>query len=257
MSIEVKKLKKMNVRDLGGAYNNVFLRKHMIYRGRAPIKMNKSQRDCFYNELKIKTVIDLRSIIEIEQDPIKLRSDVNYLSLPIYKDSLPGITHEQIKSTPMNELYKIVPSMETLYYETFHNEPLENIAKIMKTIIDLPEDSYPIYVNCAEGKDRAGAIASCILLVLGIEDEEIIQDYLYTNKTAKGRAYRYYLFAKYLKFDKKLADKLKAVYVAKREYFEAVVKIVNEEYGGRDNFIKNGLKLSKKDVEIFKQRMKA
>ena len=48
-------------------------------------------------------------------------------------------------------------------------------------------ESYPAVFYCAAGKDRTGIVAAVILRVLGVPDEQIVEDYALTQPMAPER----------------------------------------------------------------------
>lgn len=63
-------------------------------------------------------------------------------------------------------------------YEKYHtNTPevrmwLRNIVKTIEAGIE-----YPLYVHCLSGKDRTGIVVACLLKILEISEEHILQEY--------------------------------------------------------------------------------
>jgi len=55
----------------------------------------------------------------------------------------------------------------------------ESIKKVFSLLAD--EDNYPIFYHCRIGTDRTGLIAILINGLLGLSENEIYQDYLYSN----------------------------------------------------------------------------
>ena len=59
----------------------------------------------------------------------------------------------------------------------FRNEGFMFIIEMMKQNIE-----FPILFHCATGKDRTGAIAALMYLLLGVSIEDIMEDYLLSNQ---------------------------------------------------------------------------
>lgn len=59
-----------------------------------------------------------------------------------------------------------------------------DLAPRLRSIVDaIIENERPVLFHCLAGKDRTGTIAAILLTMIGIEQEEILADYLHTNRT--------------------------------------------------------------------------
>ena len=148
----------------------------------------------------------------------------------------------------------------------------EQISNTIKTILN--SNGKPVLIMSNFGKDRAGVIICVILMLLDIEWENIIEDYVYSNNSFKkilddnvdeknlivaldkvknnfpNQEIDILDNEKYLKED--IGD-LKDILLAKKENLEAIKKSVIEEYTDINNFAKTQLNLSDKDIEKLKQ----
>lgn len=59
--------------------------------------------------------------------------------------------------------------------------PFEQADAYRQIFLNLASNAVPMIFNCSAGKDRAGTAAALILGALGVNRENIIQDYLLTN----------------------------------------------------------------------------
>ena len=143
-----------NVRDLGGARTNDGRRVKMglIYRGsELNSHMNVTEKGLWSmeNELKIKSVLDLRGKAELLE----------------------------------NTYNKAYIHISNSAYATY----LEEI-EINKRIFDFLSDekNYPIYFHCWGGADRTGTVAYILGLILGVRYEDLIDDYESTTLSIWG-----------------------------------------------------------------------
>lgn len=169
-----------NVRDLGGwdiGSNRVY-KQGLIYRTAqfnyggshntyvsAPTKNGlKTLKD----DLKIKTEIDLR----------ELASDTSV-------DEANGIT-----SSPLGKKVKYVSApMSYGGRDVFEVE--NNKASIKLFLETLSEESnYPIAFHCLRGTDRTGALAYAIGALVGMNKDDLMLDYLFSNFGAIGSVVR-------------------------------------------------------------------
>lgn len=62
-------------------------------------------------------------------------------------------------------------------YDTSQNEVKRWLNTIIKTF-ENPELPYPVLIHCLSGKDRTGIVVAALLLILDIDKETIIEEYL-------------------------------------------------------------------------------
>lgn len=199
-----------------------------------------------------KKIIDMRIHDEKETKPEFIFEGVEYLHMPVFNDTMAGVTHEnkgdkidQIKRVPsMLEIYKYMVSDEYCY---------TNLSKIMKEIVC--SNVYPVEYHCAEGKDRTGIITMLLYYILGVDEESIINDYLYVNKKNKFKSNVYYTAVLLMKRDKALAQKIKDFTTAHTEYLLAAIESIKENFGSVDDYIRNQLKITDEEKEKFRQMM--
>ena len=240
-----------NIRDIGTTVvKEGRIKKHKILRSPCLNELTQKDVSILVNKYKLCTIIDLRTDREAQDTPDVDIFGVNYLHIPIFSKRAPGITHEKNEDN-----IEHVVDFSLMYAEMLQGECLENVAKIIKTIMSFNREEYAVLIHCTEGKDRTGIIIAILLLILGADKKTVIEDYLYTNKVNKKRAYKYYLKTLFLDSDFKRAEKIKDFYLAKTEYIEAVFNVIENEWGGVDNFIFNGLKITNNEIEEFKDKL--
>ena len=243
-----------NIRDLSTINsNNVKIKDNMIYRGSALDLLTKKDVKILKEKYKISTIIDLRTEMEIMKRPDVIISDVENIHMPMFNKKIPGITHEGRKELET----EINVDMSKMYREIItKDEYLKKVSEIIKKIINLKDEEYPVIFHCTEGKDRTGIITVILYLILGVEKEKIIEDYLYTNKVNKKKANFFYFISRWIKGNnKKKAEIIKNMYLAKEEYIEEIFYVIEEEYKGIDSFLKKGLKITGKEIEKFKKKI--
>lgn len=189
--------KKLNFRDLGGiplsdgrgcVPRGVFVRC-----GKLSV-LTKEECKRFLDHQHVRCVIDLRTPLEALEFPDPLPEGVEYMQIPIFKDAAVGITHET-GSDPMTiirnlrkhpeKLKEMAPDFEQLYKQavtdTFSRAQLE---KVVTTLRRNAEEGICTLFHCTAGKDRTGIASMALLKSYGVGDDEIIRDYLQTNKNA-------------------------------------------------------------------------
>lgn len=241
-----------NIRDLGGiVVKGGKLKRHKLLRSPCLDKLTQKDMDILVNEYKLSTIIDLRTDREvIERKDLEMKN-VKYIHMPIFNERVPGITHE--KQENANRDSEI--NMMKMYQGILSGEYLEKVKEIIKKIIHMQDDEYSVLFHCTAGKDRTGIIAAILLLILGADKQTVIDDYLYTNKVNKKNATKIYWKIKIFERNQKKAENIRNVFLAKPEYIDTVFKVIDEDWNGIDNFITNGLNITKEEIERFREKM--
>ena len=65
-------------------------------------------------------------------------------------------------------------------YDTTQKEVRQWLNRIVRTF-ESPDMHFPVLVHCLSGKDRTGIVIAALLLLTGIEEEVIIEEYLLSD----------------------------------------------------------------------------
>ena len=244
-----------NARDIGGVYHDVTIKEGMLVRGKALLDINDAQKQTLLERFHVKTIIDLRSDDEQKEEPNMAIEGTRQLSIPIFQREKQGISHTQNEKPDSFRIYRILPKMGKIYENMLHGESLDNMAKVIRAIVNAEEEEYAFFFHCSEGKDRTGLVAAILLLLLGVSEKEIVHDYLKTNKVSNKKAFKYYLAIKYLHFQPLFALKVGRMFRAKKEYIQVLFDVIKNEYGSNEAFFKKAMKLSKEEIEDFRNRL--
>lgn len=160
-----------NVRDLGGYRSKLGgrVRQGLFFRGG---RLNVSSQNTFKSDI---TEDGLRELLEVQgvKSEIDLRMNDTYYGESGDKNEFGYINND---------------SYEDLEY---HNFPLnwhlsnmmtgekQTIGKIFKFLS--VKDNYPVYLHCNIGTDRTGLCSYLLGTLLGISQEELFKDYLFSN----------------------------------------------------------------------------
>lgn len=159
----------MNTRDLGG-YDTVEGNKTLydrIYRS------DRQEYPCdedisFLLGNDIKTIIDMRT----EQDTI------------IKPSGFRNLTGFMYYNIPIKEGSNIPGSVETVLGSYIDIACSDNMCKVFEIIADA--DSGVMF-NCSSGKDRSGVVSAIILMLCGVNENDVISDYMLTKEYNRER----------------------------------------------------------------------
>jgi len=244
-----------NVRDLGGIQTKYgVVKSKKLLRSPALDKLTTKDIDILVNKYNLATIIDLRTDKEIEEKADLEIKDVKYLHMPIFNKTLPGISHESESDNDITRFREIEIDMADLYRGIVTEEYLKKVGEIIKFIVNMKDEEFAVIFHCTAGKDRTGIIATILLLILGAEKHTIIDDYLLTNIEGKRRMAKEYWTIRMLK-GKETADKVKKIMVADLRYINQVFDVIENDWGGVDRFLYEGLNLTKEEMERFRKKM--
>jgi len=161
-----------NARDLGGlrTRDGKTIKAGVIVRSDNPIGLTEKGHIDLMVMVGPRTIIDLRSAIELERDGYTLKDEsVTIFNYPM--QPLSGVNQEQIDAGAFGNL--IDDYMGQLEING------HSIIQALRAISS--SDQHPIMYHCSAGKDRTGVVTAMLLDILGVEHEDIAADYHLTT----------------------------------------------------------------------------
>ena len=164
-----------NVRDIGGwtAKDGNKVQYEMIYRGGRLPNITPKGKEVFFDELGIKTDLDLRTDGTKQLDDDRL----NYIKSGMnqYTMLVPGYVTPEIEGKPGTR------------YSYDSNTPAA-----LKTTFEALADTnnYPIYYHCNAGADRTGSLTYLVNGLLGVSYEDLVKDFELTTFSLQGNRFR-------------------------------------------------------------------
>ncbi len=139
-----------NFRDEGGypLENGKFTKQGLIYRAARPNSISQKGMNVLYEELKLKTEIDLQTIGEVGEEGFTRLTKLNYQFCP-----MSGVVNDSENDDSVRKVFSIFSSQE----------------------------NYPVYFHCAIGTDRTGYIGFLLNALLGVSYDYCLKDYLLSN----------------------------------------------------------------------------
>lgn len=160
----------VSFRDMGGHQTSDGRRTRYgrVFRSNSLQELTPSDVKVIRQELKLMTVLDLRSAQEIRHDgvgPLE-RESLRYVNLPMLQEK-------------RNYQPAIIETGLVDRYFSYLHLAQESIVKALETIAD----AQPIVFHCAAGKDRTGVVAALLLGCLGVKSDAVISDYAVASQT--------------------------------------------------------------------------
>lgn len=239
-----------NLRSLGGykISEDQQVREGLLYRSSQLFKLNSTQQDYLKNKLKIQKIYDMRGESERDKFPDTVWNGCDYEVLDILKEAMTN-------NASLENMIKGVGDADERMLDTYTELALSSSAQkyYHEFIKDLISFNKPIIFHCFAGKDRTGIGAVIILKILGVSDDDIMHDYLLTNIERREANQEILLDIK----DKVTPNQLEEVKVAllvKDIYLLHYYGVINKKFGNFNKYLRNGLKLTTKDLLDFRKK---
>lgn len=247
-----------NTRDLGGmpTADGRHIAFNRLIRSGALNKITNDDYQLLLDKHNLVTVVDMRTDTEIQSSPDKIDECVAFFHNPILDRRTLGVTFD--KATDMFSM--LVAGAELLrennatssqymvanYTKFVQNEfCLNAFNNFFKILLDTPKGA--VLWHCTAGKDRAGTSALLLEMLLGVERQLAVQDYLNSNEC-------YQLFNQNMlkKLHEQGADQFaieqaEGFLIVKQQYIDIVLSEIDKA-GGIENFAKSKLKLTDSDI---------
>ena len=247
-----------NFRDLGGipAANGKTVRYGMLYRSGHLGKIKPEVAERLRDKKGLRTVIDLRAPAELAHKQDVVPEGVDYLHIPPLTDEQnPAVTRHTGPSI-LKKIMQVEGGARTYLSETYRtmisSEPsLEALRKLMRTLID--EDDGAVLWHCTQGKDRTGVVAAAILLALGVDREEIMRDYMRTNRSCRFKNFWIFIGVTLVTLSIHTAYSLHLLLTSQRDFLTAAFDEMDRTYGGTEGFLRQGLELTDEDITELRE----
>ena len=249
-----------NTRDLGGLRT---MDRHTVRSGML-LRSGKleflTQEDCdTLMSVPLHTVIDFRTVREMQEMPDTVIPGVEYVSCPILEE-MSGITRETYKDeippyyrAAMAAGYEAEDRMTHLYLPLVEGDySLAHYQEFLDRV--LSHEGGALLYHCTAGKDRVGVATMLILSALGVDRETILEDYLLTNQytapeleavVEKGRQYS---------SDPSLEYAIRAFDSARERYLRRAWQSIDERYGDVKTFLSERLDFGEEKQTALREK---
>ncbi len=209
-----------NLRDLGGYSTDKTTTKwRRIFRSDSPHALDQQGISTMLDH-KVQTVIDLRSLAEVQHkpNPFSNQTNINYQNISLFDDN---ILNYEPAEFPLLEIYKL----------TLDSKQKE-LTQIMNTIAHSTDGS--VLFHCSAGKDRTGLVAALVLNMVGVDQRTIIEDYALTEKFIEPHIPTFMKDALHRGLD---TTYFRPLLDCKPHFMEKTFEYVNSKYGSFDSYV--------------------
>jgi len=211
---------------------------------RSNILTQKDQISSLIKE-ELNTIVDLRIREEGggEKHPDFAQSTLHHLPISFGNLSMKKID----KLLNMEGDDAVETFMKESYY-TFCMDFKDEVQTFFNLFLD--EKALPLAFHCTAGKDRTGILAALFLLGLGASKEDVIDDYMESNRhiDAKGVSQKMTEYLKanaseHLPAPEQTVQKLGMLFEVKRSWIEAFIEGTQERFGSIESYLKDEIML--------------
>ena len=237
----------LNFRDLGGypTKDGKQVKWGKIYRSAEINNLTNSDVNTLDN-LAINYVMDFRGPAEVAAAPDKIPAHAVRVSLPYGSENV----GDKMKMMKMMSTASTGDSIMLPFYTN-----IESFAKRYKPVFEVllkNSNDSAILFHCTAGKDRTGIGAALILYALGVDEKNIMNDFLASNYYRKpdNERMRGMLVNTYHMNPAVVED----VLGVKEKYLQASFETIRSKYGSIDNYLEKEMGLNKKNIKTLRQK---
>jgi protein tyrosine/serine phosphatase len=254
-----------NLRDLAHIPH---VRPNLIFRSGTLAGLKTEGKDDLVNNLRIRTVFDLRSAGELKAFPFPdLTSENSNIEV---RWAPSDTTMDEVDINDFVELASEGPGSWNGGARGFSKQYLEvlrsyksSFQKVFQHLLDRPGEA--ILFNCTAGKDRTGTLAALILSVAGVPDDQIAFDYALSRIGIEPQKAQLTAFVKWWKPDwTPETPGMKGFSNVRAEYMIQFLQDAKSVYAGDDRtstwateYLHTQLGFSKDDIGNIRENLRA
>lgn len=210
-------------------------------------------------ELGVCRVFDFRTPRDIEADGAdRLPDGATQVSLPMHDPAVANDLRALIESATPEQIEERFGNGKAAEYMTraaagLVTERREQYARFIAELAS-PE-GFPALFHCSAGKDRAGWAGSVVLLALGVDEEEVIEQYLLSNRAARELVARFEDQGGNSGWGTDFSGVLSPMLEVRREYIQASFDAVNRTHGSFDAYLADGLGIDEAQREQLRANL--
>lgn len=188
--------------------------------------------------LGIRRILDLRGSAERMAAPCVLESATVH-SLPIEPTIVQVLAGLIAAGHPLTGA-EVSAHMQ----DTYRGFVRHNTHRFAELFAHLLESNEPTVFHCTAGKDRTGFAAALILRSLGASPRDVMRDYLLTNERLRMPDVSRWGLA---------PEAAAVLWRVQPEFLEAAFAAIDEDYGGMEGYLREGLGLGNPQRERLRQ----
>ncbi len=248
-----------NLRDLGGwpTVDGGRTRSGLLYRSTELSRLDDDDL-VRIGELGLRTVCDLRTAREVGEQPDVLPSGLvpTHLDVLADRDTAAPAALRSMLADPAGARALLGDGQAERYFESSYRDFVllpsarSSYARLFRLVAEA--DRAPLLFHCATGKDRTGWAAAALLLLLGVSEQDVMEEYLQTNTDLLPLTQPWLDLFSAAGGDPLLLQPIVGVQAS---YLEAALEQVRSSYGDLEGYVTEGLGLSRDTVERLRSSL--
>lgn len=237
----------LNVRDLGGIATATGQQVRFGLAYRSDDLADLSVVDLAeLEERSVRTVVDFRNPDEAEARPSRLPRGAEVVSTPFppgdrtAAEVMELLIGGELTSDLAHEIL-----LDSYRHITETGGPV--MAALIRSIINRP----PVLFHCAGGKDRTGVAAAVVFSILGVDRDQIIDDYMLTNDRLTDQSSTFQL--RLAEYPEESRHVLLALGLAKPAFIEQSLDTIDRDFGGIDSYARKQLLLAQDEIDALRR----
>lgn len=253
-----------NARELGGycTADGKIIRRGVLLRTGNLNDITAEDIQILKNQYRLSNIIDLRMDMEIGdyEDPViggVCNTHLNVISNQKFEQQ--EMADVDINKLDIIRLVELCEQMgmldDKMYIDFLESETGKRaFSQFFRILLESSPDRAVLW-HCTSGKDRTGLAAMLTLSVLGVEESDIIDDYMLTNEYNAGRIERTRQHLRTRGCNDALTEKATLVFDAvDRRMMENAIAYLKEKYGSVVGYIRSELNISDEEIDMLKEK---
>lgn len=255
----------VNARDLGGmiGHGGRLVRRGMLLRTAHLHDATDEDIHRLRDEYHLRRVFDFRSLGEAEFLPDREVEGATHHLLPTIDLSEERISGQAIPQEAFLDLenhivnYSFYPEVQQMaadmYPSLIRSEYSQlQYAAFLRLIVESPDGG--VLWHCFQGKDRTGWGAAFILSALGVDRAAIIEDFDRSNDAYRELVSRLNNDITLKGGGEPEMDVVQAFMGVSTKNFRRTLDLIDHEFGGMTEYLRNQLFLSHEDFQLLRKR---
>jgi len=200
----------------------------------------------------LKVIVDFRSVGEVEKVPDDIIEGTIYNNINLHeKQNQKAVPPSQKEFRKLREKQLVIDFMTNVYDRLIKTPfTLNAYSRFIRLLRDNTDGA--VLFHCYAGKDRTGVAAAIVYTLLGISEEDILEEFLLTNEFRRQANEILLKKAKEEDPDVTFLEALKISYEVVPEYLLHVFNETKKASGSFIQYIKDNMNVNDYDIETIK-----